>query len=199
MTDRPRRRTIEEKLADAKAWYAKFLTEASDQAAEAAYLDAARASYANVGLESTTVPELLAIQRAVEADFRAAVDAVRRPLVDELAEATRRLGMQRDYATTSGAEIEGLRAEAAGLRTQVGLLEIALADWERAYPQATSANDATPEAAPTETRYPDGRPGWLGEWQPWPCGRCGREVDGAEKHACQPEGTPVDGEARENA
>lgn len=34
-------------------------------------------------------------------------------------------------------------------------------------------------------RYPAGRPYWLGMYQPWPCGRCGREVDDSEPHACR--------------
>jgi hypothetical protein len=33
-------------------------------------------------------------------------------------------------------------------------------------------------------RYPTNRPGWLGEGQPWPCGRCGKEEDNLDKHAC---------------
>lgn len=36
-------------------------------------------------------------------------------------------------------------------------------------------------------RYPVDRPGWLGMYQPWPCGRCGREVDDSELHACLPD------------
>lgn len=35
-------------------------------------------------------------------------------------------------------------------------------------------------------RRPARRPGWLGEYQPWPCGRCGREVDDSAQHYCQP-------------
>lgn len=35
-------------------------------------------------------------------------------------------------------------------------------------------------------RYPTERPSWLGMYQPWPCGRCGREVDDSEPHACRP-------------
>lgn len=35
-----------------------------------------------------------------------------------------------------------------------------------------------------ERRYPANRPNWLGTWQPWPCGRCGKEVDNAEAHDC---------------
>lgn len=34
-------------------------------------------------------------------------------------------------------------------------------------------------------RYPLDRPRWLGEWQPWPCGRCGKQVDNAEPHECE--------------
>ena len=33
-------------------------------------------------------------------------------------------------------------------------------------------------------RFPEGRPSWLGEWQPYPCGRCGREVDDVAPHEC---------------
>lgn len=33
-------------------------------------------------------------------------------------------------------------------------------------------------------QYPANRPGWLGEWQPYPCGRCGKDVDDTEKHPC---------------
>lgn len=42
------------------------------------------------------------------------------------------------------------------------------------------------DAADQEMRYPEGRPGWLGEFQSWPCGRCGNEVDDSEKHRCVP-------------
>lgn len=35
-----------------------------------------------------------------------------------------------------------------------------------------------------EMRYPTGRPGWLGEYQSWPCKRCGRDVDDSAPHAC---------------
>ena len=41
----------------------------------------------------------------------------------------------------------------------------------------------TPNAE-TEMLYPADRPRWLGEFQPWPCGRCGREVDDSERHRC---------------
>lgn len=33
-------------------------------------------------------------------------------------------------------------------------------------------------------RFPSDRPGWLGSGQPWPCGRCGREVDDEDPHEC---------------
>lgn len=36
-----------------------------------------------------------------------------------------------------------------------------------------------------DQRFPTDRPGWLGEWQSWPCGRCGREVSDAVQHDCQ--------------
>jgi hypothetical protein len=42
-----------------------------------------------------------------------------------------------------------------------------------------------------DMRYPTGRPGFLGEYQPWPCGRCGNEVDDSERHDCQPTAEPV--------
>ncbi len=42
-----------------------------------------------------------------------------------------------------------------------------------------------------DMRLPQGRPGWLGEYQPWPCGRCGDEVDDADRHDCQPPAEPV--------
>ena len=45
--------------------------------------------------------------------------------------------------------------------------------------------------APGERRYPADRPGWLSEYQEWPCGRCGREVDASEPHECMP-GAPCD-------
>lgn len=36
----------------------------------------------------------------------------------------------------------------------------------------------------TDLRYPTGRPGWLGRFQGWPCGRCGQAVDDDEPHPC---------------
>lgn len=33
-------------------------------------------------------------------------------------------------------------------------------------------------------RFPTNRPGWLGDYQPWPCGRCGKDVDASERHEC---------------
>jgi len=42
-----------------------------------------------------------------------------------------------------------------------------------------------------DMRYPTGRPGWLGTYQPWPCGRCGKEEDAADPHDCQPPTEPV--------
>lgn len=35
-------------------------------------------------------------------------------------------------------------------------------------------------------RYPEGRPGWLGEYQTWPCGRCGTDQDDSAPHECIP-------------
>lgn len=43
-----------------------------------------------------------------------------------------------------------------------------------------------------DMRYPEGRLGWLGPGQPWPCGRCGNEADGEDRHDCQPPAVPVD-------
>ncbi len=40
--------------------------------------------------------------------------------------------------------------------------------------------------------YPERRPGWLGEYQPWPCGRCGTEQDDSGPHNCIPTATPVE-------
>jgi len=34
--------------------------------------------------------------------------------------------------------------------------------------------------------YPAGRPGWLSEFQDWPCARCGQEADDSEQHECKP-------------
>lgn len=42
-----------------------------------------------------------------------------------------------------------------------------------------------------DMRYPTGRPKFLGEYQPWPCGRCGGEHDDSERHNCQPSAVPV--------
>lgn len=36
-----------------------------------------------------------------------------------------------------------------------------------------------------DMRYPADRPGWLGRFQPWPCGRCGTEQDDDEPHDCR--------------
>lgn len=33
-------------------------------------------------------------------------------------------------------------------------------------------------------RYPYNRPYWVGQWQPWPCGRCAKEVDNVDPHEC---------------
>lgn len=43
------------------------------------------------------------------------------------------------------------------------------------------------EQPATNMQWPTGRPGFLGEFQPWGCARCGKDVDGSEKHDCQPE------------
>lgn len=40
---------------------------------------------------------------------------------------------------------------------------------------------------PGAKRYPTDRPRWLGTGQPWPCGRCGREVDDEDPHTCVPQ------------
>lgn len=37
-----------------------------------------------------------------------------------------------------------------------------------------------------DMRYPTGRPGWLGEGQDHPCGRCGAEADALSPHHCAP-------------
>lgn len=52
-------------------------------------------------------------------------------------------------------------------------------DWRTASP------DQAIEHVRTDMRYPSDRPGWLGEFQPWPCGRCRKEVDDDSKHDCQ--------------
>lgn len=39
---------------------------------------------------------------------------------------------------------------------------------------------------PRDMRYPQDRPGFLGEGQPWPCGRCGKEEDDLSQHDCRP-------------
>ncbi len=36
-----------------------------------------------------------------------------------------------------------------------------------------------------DLRYPEDRPIWLGTGQPWPCGRCGNEVDEETPHECR--------------
>lgn len=41
-------------------------------------------------------------------------------------------------------------------------------------------------AKQSRMRYPTGRPGFLGTWQPWPCSSCGQSVDDAETHECVP-------------
>ena len=46
-------------------------------------------------------------------------------------------------------------------------------------------NDAARADLP-EMRYPTGRPGFLGEYQSWPCGRCGGEHDDSARHECTP-------------
>lgn len=38
--------------------------------------------------------------------------------------------------------------------------------------------------------FPANRPAWLGDFQSWPCGRCGRDVDDSKKHRCAPVQTP---------
>jgi hypothetical protein len=52
-------------------------------------------------------------------------------------------------------------------------------DWRSAAP------DQAIEHVRTDMRYPSDRPGWLGEFQPFPCGRCLQEVDDDSKHDCQ--------------
>lgn len=58
---------------------------------------------------------------------------------------------------------------------------------------------ADPAVPDQELGYPTKRPGWLGEFQPWPCGRCGEVVDDSKRHPCTPasrtpgEETPTDG------
>lgn len=37
-----------------------------------------------------------------------------------------------------------------------------------------------------DARYPTARPGWLGEGQDHPCGRCGAQADMVTPHHCQP-------------
>jgi len=36
-----------------------------------------------------------------------------------------------------------------------------------------------------DKKYPTKRPGWLGEYQTWPCGECGKEVSESELHWCK--------------
>lgn len=66
----------------------------------------------------------------------------------------------------------------------------------RAVRRARAAEDARIHAATdrhlahlnndTFMAYPSGRPGWLSEFQDWPCARCGNEVDGSDDHLCKP-------------
>lgn len=35
-------------------------------------------------------------------------------------------------------------------------------------------------------KRPARRPSWLGAYQPWPCGDCGREMEKGELHECVP-------------
>ncbi len=51
-------------------------------------------------------------------------------------------------------------------------------------PGYSPADVAAALAREKRMRYPEGRPGWLGTWQTWPCGRCGRDVDDAGPHDC---------------
>lgn len=44
----------------------------------------------------------------------------------------------------------------------------------------------TPEPAGPPKRLPSTRPGWLGEWQTYPCSECGKEVDDMVPHRCEP-------------
>lgn len=65
------------------------------------------------------------------------------------------------------------------------------AGWRRPPAAIVDANDD--EHTDEEQRYPEGRPYWLGEYQPWPCERCGTEVDAHELHRCVPVPSPQNG------
>lgn len=57
-----------------------------------------------------------------------------------------------------------------------------LAEWDT-FAALLLGEEETP-ASTSEQRWPTDRPGWLGTGQPWPCGRCGREVDDESSHTC---------------
>jgi NTP pyrophosphatase (non-canonical NTP hydrolase) len=56
------------------------------------------------------------------------------------------------------------------------------------YPDVGKVLDAAaarPDQRPA-FRFPTGRPEWLGTFQEWPCGSCGKEADDSTKHFCRP-------------
>ncbi len=101
--------------------------------------------------------------------------------------------MDKQRDALAGVRLAALEAMDAGATLEQTQLECAEA-WavrRRVRQQSVEAVE--------DLRYPANRPGWLGTYQSWPCGRCGRDVDDSQKHQCSPtdpaEGGGVDSHA----
>jgi hypothetical protein len=91
---------------------------------------------------------------------------------DELAAALESAGLT--TVTSAGAEVHG--------RTMAALLRAAL--HRRGFVIVAVESTAADRDRLKFERFPHCRPGWLGDFQPWPCCRCSRDVDYDSPHVC---------------